>query len=194
MRKFQKPIAYFFLGCTGLMLSSCFGRFELVRKLYTWNEGVSESRFVQTLLFYALNILPIYGLAGAVDFFILNLVEFWSGSNPLAMHEGEVEEQFYTHNGVQYHMVAMKNTFTMTALDGPHAGDVQVLRFKSDERTWYFENEETSFAMITFEGEQFDHIKTFTPEGYAGTYILNPNADSMAGMYAPLPETFALGH
>jgi hypothetical protein len=74
------------------MLTACFGKFALTRKIYEWNDSF-DNKFLKTLLFYGLNIIPVYGIGGAVDFFILNLIEFWTGSNPLSMAPGQKEKQ-----------------------------------------------------------------------------------------------------
>ncbi len=72
--------------------TGCFGSFTLVKKVYEFNDGASDNKFVKTLLFYVLNIVPVYGIAGFLDLIIFNLLEFWTGSNPIAMNEGEFEE------------------------------------------------------------------------------------------------------
>lgn len=66
-------------GTTG-----CFGKFSLTRKLYAWNTGVGGNKFVTNLVFWGLCIIPVYELAGAGDLIVLNAVEFWTGSNPVA--------------------------------------------------------------------------------------------------------------
>lgn len=65
--------------------SGCFGSFNLTRKLYGWNKDVSKDKFVRELVFLGLNIVPIYGVAGAIDAIVANTVEFWTGENPISM-------------------------------------------------------------------------------------------------------------
>jgi hypothetical protein len=65
--------------------AACFGKFELTRKIYTFNENVSKNPFVRTLMMWVMLIVPIYWLAGVLDLFIFNLIELFSGSNPLSM-------------------------------------------------------------------------------------------------------------
>lgn len=62
--------------------TACFGRFELVRKVYKFNQEVSEDKWVQELAFLVLAILPVYGLASWIDAIIVNSIEFWTGKNP----------------------------------------------------------------------------------------------------------------
>jgi hypothetical protein len=63
--------------------SGCFGSFAATKKLHTWN-GSFGSKFVSTLIFWLFLILPVYELFALGDALIFNLIEFWSGSNPLA--------------------------------------------------------------------------------------------------------------
>lgn len=66
-----------------LAASGCFGKFALVSKLHAWN-GSLGSKVAQQFVFWAFLILPVYGACMFVDAVIFNLIEFWSGKNPLA--------------------------------------------------------------------------------------------------------------
>ena len=61
--------------------SACFGSFNLTRKAYQFNRGVSTDKWVRWLVF--LVVSPIYPLTGLVDVLFANSVEFWSGNNPI---------------------------------------------------------------------------------------------------------------
>ncbi len=65
--------------------SGCFGSFNLTRKLWGWNKGVSDEKFVRELVFLGLNIVPVYSVAGFIDAVITNSIEFWTGKNPINM-------------------------------------------------------------------------------------------------------------
>lgn len=77
------------LGAIALTLSlsmvttSCIGSFALTNRLLTWNKGVG-SKFVNELVFFAFWILPVYEVCGLADLLVINSIEFWSGSNPMA--------------------------------------------------------------------------------------------------------------
>lgn len=66
-----------------LAASSCYGKFALVSKLHAWN-GSLGSKVAQQFVFWAFLILPVYGACMFVDAVIFNLIEFWSGKNPVA--------------------------------------------------------------------------------------------------------------
>jgi hypothetical protein len=65
--------------------SGCFGSFNLTRKLYGWNKGVSNDKFVRELVFLGLNVVPVYDIAGFIDVVVTNSIEFWTGTNPVSM-------------------------------------------------------------------------------------------------------------
>ena len=64
-------------GSTG-----CWGSFAITNKLYRFNDGVSDSKWIKWLLFLGLVILPVYSLFILGDALIFNTIEFWTGSNP----------------------------------------------------------------------------------------------------------------
>lgn len=69
----------------GATASGCYGKFALLHKLHAWN-GSFGNKFLSTVLFWVLIILPVYEICSLVDFFVFNLIEFWTGSNPFAEH------------------------------------------------------------------------------------------------------------
>ena len=66
-----------------LMLSSCIGSFGLWNNLKGWNQGIGN-KFVNEVVFLAFHIIPVYEVAYLADILVLNSIEFWSDSNPMA--------------------------------------------------------------------------------------------------------------
>jgi len=128
-------------------VTSCFGEFALVRKVYDWNEDVVDNKFAQTLLFYGLNIIPVYGIAGAVDFYILNLIEFWSGSNPMAMAPGEMEEGQMSIDGEDYTVIASQNRFDIKDSEGAL---VKSVVFSPETNTWSKVEDATETPLVQY--------------------------------------------
>jgi hypothetical protein len=64
-------------GATG-----CYGDFALTRKLHQWNGSLGD-KWVNTLVFWALVIVPVYEVAALGDAIIFNVIEFWGGRNPI---------------------------------------------------------------------------------------------------------------
>ena len=115
--------------------SGCFGSFKLVRKVYDFNASIGN-KLAQTLVFYVLNIIPVYGIAGWIDIVILNLIEFWTGSNPLAMQEGQTETQIVQANGKTYQITATKNRFEVAELINGKPGTAAALVYNPAETSW----------------------------------------------------------
>jgi hypothetical protein len=72
-------------------ISNCFGKFGLVRTVYSINAGINiGSGKIAKLFRTLLMIFPFsfaYWGASFLDLILFNLVEFWTDSNPVAMSE-----------------------------------------------------------------------------------------------------------
>jgi len=114
-----------------LFLSSCMGSWGLTKAVYEWNDGVTGNKFVDNVLFWVLS--PVYGFTIAVDFYIFNLIEFWTGSNPVAMAPGAYEKQNVALNGEEYLIEARKNQMTFTQLSNQ---EVYALQYLPESQKW----------------------------------------------------------
>lgn len=149
-------LAVFSISSTG-----CFGEFALTRKVYSFNDGLGNN-FVKTIVFYAMNIVPVYGIAGFLDVVVLNLIEFWTGSNPLAMAEGEVEQRVVNYKGSKYQITATKNNFNIVPLEGENKGKATDLTFDVASQTWTMTNENGSQKIIDVDGSK---VSFTSPKG-----------------------------
>ncbi|MEX0361487.1 MAG: DUF3332 domain-containing protein [Allomuricauda sp.] len=131
----KKVISCLMLSCT-ILFSSCLGSFRAFNNLKDWNQGLTDSKFLDNLIFWGLNIVPVYGLFFLGDALIFNVIEFWSGSNPIAMKDGESETQMVEHDGNTFKMVATKNRIQVTVVEGPKKGRKIDLVYKPDEKSW----------------------------------------------------------
>ena len=68
---------------SSILFSSCIGSFGLTNKLLTWNRSI-DSKVVNELVFIAFWIVPVYEISALADVLVINSIEFWSGSNPVA--------------------------------------------------------------------------------------------------------------
>lgn len=140
-------------------VSSCYGKFLLTRKLYTWN-GTVGNKFVNSLVMWVLIIIPVYGIVNFVDLVILNTVEFWTGNNPMAMKAGEKEVQVAEVNGVKLQMTATQNRMDIEVLTGPDAGKKASLVYEPSSKAWYLESETASGKIAQMLPDQ-DRIMEF---------------------------------
>ncbi len=90
------------------LLTGCFGNFALTKKVYQWNDNVSDNKFVEQILFWGMTILPVYEVAGFIDVCFLNLIEFWTGSNPLAYND--LDGQTIEIDGLEYKIEVTENS------------------------------------------------------------------------------------
>jgi len=150
---------------TAIILSTqtgCFGSFGLIKTLYQWNDSVSDNKFVKSIITWAMIIIPIYGIAGFLDFVIFNLIEFWSGSNPIAMKEGEVETQMATIKGQDYLITATKNQFKFDKITEEGAEEIALLRYNEEEKIWSYVKGEEVIELVQVNE---DDLTYFTKEG-----------------------------
>lgn len=89
MRLKSRTISLFAVLALASVTTGCFGKFALTRKFYGWNDSF-DNKFVKTIVLYAFMIIPVYEVVGLADFFVLNLIEFWSGSNPVSQLSPQV--------------------------------------------------------------------------------------------------------
>ncbi|MBP2830735.1 DUF3332 domain-containing protein [Aquimarina sp. U1-2] len=119
-----------------VLFTSCLGSFSAFNGLKDWNNDLSDSKFVNNLVFWGLNIIPVYGLFMIGDVIIFNVIEFWSGSNPLAMNEGDSETQIVEREGSTFEMTATKNRLQIHIIDGIRKGEKLDLVYSPSHKSW----------------------------------------------------------
>lgn len=133
-------------GALALGASGCYGKFALTKKLYDWN-GTLGNKFLVWIVFIIFIIVPVYGVCTFVDGIILNLIEFWTGSNPMgggsavSSAGGEAERTVDHEDGTRT---------TMTRLEG---NSVRVVR--RDPRGEFLDGFE-----LVMEGENAGMMRT----------------------------------
>lgn len=68
------------LGLTSL--TGCMGQMATTGLVSKFNLEVVDNRYAREGMFLLLS--PAYGIAGTVDLFVINAIEFWTGTNPLS--------------------------------------------------------------------------------------------------------------
>ncbi|MEZ4756308.1 MAG: DUF3332 family protein [Flavobacteriales bacterium] len=165
MKIIRKTALLFAMSSLVVTQTGCFGEFALTRKVYEFHDGISDNKFVKSLLFWIPGGL-VYWIAGAADAVIFNLIEFWSGSNPLSMNEGDHEMLLTTIDGVQYKIEATKDTFTTTQLSGEQVGEVRSMKFDRCDNTWkYSDSGVRDMAIMTFIDGDADRMRIYTERG-----------------------------
>ena len=154
-----------------LLSSSCLGSFNAVRSLKTWNDQATNNKFVNNAIFWGLNIIPVYGLFVFADVVIFNLLEFWTGSNPIAMFEGETETQIAEVKGQKVKMTAQKNQFKIEVLEGEKQGKIVEMLYTPENKTWHAKDGDKLIKLASFKDGFY---MVYTPNGE--TIKLDANA------------------
>ncbi len=116
-------------------LTGCFGSFNLTKNVYNANDGVSDNGFVKSGVMVGMFIIPIYEVAAIADLLVFNVIEFWTGENPVAMNEGDMQRQLIHANGKDYQMDATKDRLQVTDLDDANA-EVLSLHYNRTLGVW----------------------------------------------------------
>ena len=87
-----------------LVLSGCHGSYGLTKKLLRWN-GTLGNKWLNSCVHFLMWVVPVYPISiGLVDWLVLNTVEFWTGSNPLA-----ADDSYYQKDEQGNSVAAVKN-------------------------------------------------------------------------------------
>ncbi len=142
MKKFT-TIATACVLIASLSMSSCIGSFNLTNKLLTWNKQI-DSKFVNELVFFAFWIVPVYEVSVLADILVLNSIEFWSGSSPVAKGKTIIEGA----DG-KYLVDCDGKGYTITSMND---GSKTRLNFHEDEQTWtvVMGEDGTEMPLVTF--------------------------------------------
>ena len=115
MKKLNLKVAVILLAGSCLY-SSCIGSFSLFNKYAAWQRDMTDNKFVNAIVGFLL--MPIAGtISLAVDWLVLNTIEFWSGDNPMASNVGKTQKVM-GQDGRIYAVKTLKNGYEVTAPDG----------------------------------------------------------------------------
>ncbi len=168
MKKCVFTVATVIALCSSMMFTSCIGSFKLTNKLLSWNNNIGN-KFVNELVFVAFWILPVYEVSGLADLLVINSIEFWSGSNPVAQGKKYIDGK----DG-RYMVECDGKGYTITS---ENDGSVVRLDFDEDTREWSTEINNERVVFLTFVDDT--HVKLPTPSGdYKVVEV------SEAGLYA----------
>lgn len=127
MRKRYLSVAVVMTLLASFTFTSCIGSFALSNKLLAWNHQIGN-KFVNELVFICFWIIPVYEVTGVADLLVLNSIEFWSGSNPVAQGRSVIEGA----DG-RYLVDCDGNGYTITS---ENDGSVVRLDFDGEDNSW----------------------------------------------------------
>lgn len=154
MKKMYLSVAVVMTIVSSLMMSSCIGSFALTNKLLDWNKRIGD-KFVNELVFFAFWIIPVYEVSALADILVINSIEFWSGSNPVAcgtkVIDGEDGRYLVECDGKGYNIKSEND------------GSIVRLDFNEDEKSWSVTSNGETHTFMTFVDDT--HVKMVTPQG-----------------------------
>ena len=145
------------LLCSSVTFTSCIGSFRLSNKVLSWNKQVSNSKFVNEVVFFCFWVLPVYEVTAIADILVVNSIEFWSGDNPLA--ENEIEKSVHGQKGeylVRYKRNGYRiiNRNTKTSVD---------LIYDKESKTWSAMAKNKPVEFMTFLDD--NTVRVYLPGG-----------------------------
>lgn len=186
MKRLTRNVLLAIIGVSVLSTSTgCMGSWNLTKKVYNFNDGLTGDKFVDNVVFFVLAaILPVYEITLLLDAIIFNLIEFWSGSNPITMKAGEIETQTVALKGKTYRMTATKNRFKVENITD---GEEVNLVFTPKNKSWNLEQEGelTQLVQTIDNGDKLKIFLNGSEEIIANTeYAMNAFRTKMMDTYA----------
>ena len=155
MRKNSFKTASLLIAAT-LLINSCIGSFSLLNTFAAWNRTATNNKIINGIL--GLILVPVDGICFAADLFVLNTIEFWTGSNPLAGNIGKTQ-QVMGKDGRYYAVKTLKDGYEITSPDG----DITKFLYNQKEDAWMQVQDGTVKEIFRFNAD--GTIKVTLPEG-----------------------------
>ena len=121
-------------GC--FLFSSCFvGQFGLFNKYVDWQTNMTNNKYVNAIIAFVIGPI-VSSVCLLVDTIVLNTVEFWSGSNPVASNIGKTQ-QVLGSDGRYYAVTTLKDGYDVKA----PTGEVTHLIHHAEDDSWWVEQD-----------------------------------------------------
>ena len=119
-----------------IVLSGCYGSFALTQRMYHWNGNV-DGKYVNSLLLWVLGIAQVYTVTLVLDAAILNVIEFWSGKNPVPFRSVRRSEKIVVSGDKIYRVTLGGDEIAVDRLSGPDVGRGVTIRFDDATSSFY---------------------------------------------------------
>jgi len=140
-------------------LTGCFGNFAATRKVYEFNESFGD-KWMNQVLFWVMNIVPVYKVATFADVVLFNTVEFWTGINPIAMNPSEEIIRYAHQEGKTLKISIRHNQIIVEDMENP-AEELKI-SYKALDKSWYYHSDN---GMIRIAALSEDKADFFRPNG-----------------------------
>lgn len=136
---------------SAVLFNSCIGSFGLTNTVLDWNNKVGNNKWVNELVFVVAWIIPAYEISIFIDAVVLNSIEFWTGSNPVAQVDKTIEGE----NGT-YSIKSNETGYTITDVN---TGVITILTYDRNNSTWSATANDNTVDFLTFVDE--NHVKMY---------------------------------
>jgi hypothetical protein len=128
--RFGKGIALVLAAAVGALSAGCFGTFQLTRKVYDLNQSIDE-KYVRSAATWVFVIVQVYTVAALLDLIVFNVIEFWSGENPVV--SAPVTKVYAQGNGKTVLTLSRDGSATVAVIERYEGeGLVSTLRIRDD--------------------------------------------------------------
>lgn len=168
IKNFKKAITVLCIAVVGMFSTvNCFGSFGIVKAVYGAHKGLNIgtgllNKFIKTILMY-FPFSILYGIGFLADVLLFNLVEFWTGSNPVALNEfnsdGTLVREF--QNG--------KENVKLSYSDFGKKLKISVKTESKSQDFYAFQDQEGK--LYTLEGDKFQEILVSSQEIGSSTIL-----------------------
>ena len=139
----------------------CYGNMSLTKKVYNFN-GSLGNKYVQSIVNWAFWICPVYEISMFLDYVLFNTIEFWTGSNPLAMNENEKIIKYAESPNGEYKFEISQNQIIISQPANSTNKEDIVLTFDPVNNSWFMNSDGVSQQIGYLEGDQ---LKLVSPSG-----------------------------
>lgn len=149
----------------GVLNTGCYGTFPLTKQIYKFNGSIGD-KYVKQVVFWAFFIVPVYEVGTLADVIIFNLIEFWTGSNPLSMDKKTIKD-----GDNEYLLTSKDNKLTITQTSGANKGQTFEILLNKEQNTFYLLKGTEVRPLIKMVDEQTAYL--YMPNGE--TKVVNPS-------------------